>query len=338
MYRKMRVPALVLALCFLMLALSGCAACKNRRAVATCGEYEVPYEYLRFATLNFKAQMDDIYGDGNDKNGTIWDDPKTAAKYKPLLEEKVWNLIRDNYAVLAACAEYGIGRDVFEGKELQKAVDEQMNALKATYGSYIEYDQALTDSYMTEELFRFHYAIEEMKVRLYRAMAEDGAFLQDEQEFYAWLVNGNCAYVQHVLREVSDGEDREVERAYADAIRAGLVDPNGEGLEWYINEMNDDLTNTAPYYIMPHAYDAKLVEAALSLNGAGAVSPVIETEKGFYVLVLIEAEADTLSTQLTQLLSTYQWGVITEKVVEVKAGVKFDMTKFGNKIDLLEIE
>ncbi len=343
MLKKYRAVAMCLVLCFLVLPFMSCASCKNKRVVATCGEYDIHYEYLRFVTLNFKDQMDRDYGDGNAENGTIWDDPKTAAKYKPLLEEKVWDLIRDNYAVLMACAEYGIGRDVFDGKDMKKAVDEQMDALKASYDSYIEYEEALADSYMTEDVFRFHFAIEEMKVRLYRAMAGAGDFIDDEEDFYAWLMDGNCAYVQHIMKKVSDGEDAAFERAFAEDVRRGLL--SGErDLDFYIGSSsektpwNDDYENVMPYFIIRHAYDDALVDAALALQGVGAVSPVIEVEDSFYVLVLQDEAEGELAANLTTLLSTYQWGVVSEKVVKIKKSMKLEMTKFGKGIDLLEIE
>ncbi|MBQ9784223.1 MAG: hypothetical protein IJW29_09990 [Clostridia bacterium] len=337
MSKKIRAVAICLSLCLLVLPIMSCASCKNKRVVATCGEYDIYYEYLRFVTLNFKDQLESAYGDGNAENGTIWDDPKTAAQYKPLLEERVWGLIRDNYAVLMACAEYGIGRDVFDGKEVKKAVDAQMDALKSTYDSYLEYEQALADSYMTEDVFRFHYAIEEMKVRLYRAMADAGEFIDDEETFHEWLADGNYAYVQHILREVSEGEDAEIERDMAESVRAGLREGRYD-VEWYINNLNDDLTNVSPYFMVRHAYDDALVDAALALENVGDVSPVIEVDGNFYVLMLQDESEGDLSSQLTTLLSAYQWGVVSEKVADVRDGMKIEMTKFGKKIDLLEIE
>ncbi len=337
MSRKSRAVAICLAVCLFVLPFMSCASCQNKKVVATCGEYDIYYEYLRFVTLNFKDELERTYGDKNDENGTIWDDPKTAAQYKPLLEEKVWDLISDNYAVLMACAEYGIGRDVFDGKEIKKAVDAQMDALKATYDSYLEYEQALADSYMTEDVFRFHFAIEEMKVRLYRAMSGAGEFIDDEDAFHEWLTDGNCAYVQHVLREVSEGEDAEVERDWAQSVYDGLK--NGlHDMEWYINNMNDDLTNVTPYFIVRHAYDDALVDAAIALENVGDISPVVEAGGNFYVLMLMDESEGDLAANLTNLLSVYQWGVVAEKVVEVKKTLKIEMTKYGKGIDLLEIK
>lgn len=353
MSKKTRVLAICLSALFFVLPFTGCASCQNKKVVATCGEYDIYYEYLRFVTLNFKAELDSIYGgtdddyvsiwnktfgDGNGVERTIWDDPETAQQYLPLLEEKVWGLIADNYAVLAACAEYGVGRDVFDGKEIEEAVDEQMDALIATYDSYIEYEAALEASYLNEDVFRFHFAIEEMKVRLYQAMASANDFIKTESAFYTWLTEGNYAYVHHVMREVSEGEDAEAELFFATEIRNGLINGTYD-LNWYINNMNDDLTNTTAYFIIRHAYDDALVDAALALKESGElVSPVIESNGNYYVLVLADEADGDLAANLTSLLSTYQWGVISEKVAKVKKDLKIELTDYGKSIDLLEIK
>ena len=344
MAKKIRVLAAILAAVLFSLCFVGCASCKDKKAVATCGEYEIPYEYLRFVTLNTKADLATTFANEvpQDQDGTIWDDPELAKKYEPLLEEKVWALIADNYALLVACEEYGIGKDVFEGKEIEKSVDASMDALIATYDTYREYEAALEASFMTEDVFRFHFALEEMKVRLYQAMAKKGEFIQDEEEFFEWLSEGNYAYVQHIKREVGDGDESEAEyffaeQAYTELISA--VDPVAAleeliGLQY----LNEDTSNTTPYFIFPHAYDDALVEAALNLGYIGQVSPITESNGDYYILVLMEEEEGALSSQLTDLLALYQWGVIAERVEETKQDIKITKTKYGKEINLLEIE
>ena len=116
-----------------------CANAKNKKAVATSGEYEIPFEQLRFLTMTYKAELDARYGDGNAENGTIWDDTETAEKHRAELEELVWGTVRENYAILQACAAYKIGREAFEGKEIEAAVDEQIAALIEEYPSKNDY-------------------------------------------------------------------------------------------------------------------------------------------------------------------------------------------------------
>ena len=174
MAKILRITAMVLVLLAVALPLVGCASCKNGKAVATVGDYGVRYDLVRMATLNFKLDLEEVYGDGDDSNGTIWDDPETAEQYRPILEEKVWGLVRDNYAVLVLCEQYGLGIDVFEGGSVQDLVDLQIKALKDSYDSKKDYKNDLESANMTEDVFRFLYSVDAMKLKLFDVMAESG--------------------------------------------------------------------------------------------------------------------------------------------------------------------
>lgn len=340
MSKFLRTLSCILVCVLLLPTLGGCS--QNKQVIATCGEYEIYYEQLRFATLNFKLELDELYGDGDSTNGTIWDDPTLAAKYKPMLEERVWGLMRDNYAILSACAAYGIGKDVMEGDAVKAAVEKQMEDLRNYHGTYAAYEEAIEASFMTEDVFRFYFAIEEMKTLLYAAMKDKKEFTTDEEAFHKWLLEGNCAYVQHVMREVSEGDDKAVERIFIedmyDTLTAFGVDPI-EKLPTLINSiMHEDPTNTAPYYLVRGVHDDKLVDASLALEEVGDVSTIIELENAFYILVRMEDEEDTLSSKLTTLLNDYQWSVVGDRVEEAKQSLQFEKTDFYNGLDLLAIE
>ena len=97
MKRKILRAAAIFAVCALLIcSFCACANAKNRKAVATSGEYEIPYEQLRFVTMTYKMELDARYGDGNDENGTIWDDAETAEEHRAELEELGWSTFREN--------------------------------------------------------------------------------------------------------------------------------------------------------------------------------------------------------------------------------------------------
>lgn len=337
MAKILRITAMVLVLLAVALPLVGCASCKNGKAVATVGDYEVRYDLVRMATLNFKLDLEEVYGDGDDSNGTIWDDPETAEQYRPILEEKVWGLVRDNYAVLVLCEQYGLGIDVFEGGSVQDLVDLQIKALKDSYDSKKDYKNDLESANMTEDVFRFLYSVDAMKLKLFDVMAEKGEFMTDKQEFYDWLTDGNCAYVQHVLRKVTEGEDADAEYNIAVSIRDGLLSGKYD-LAWYINNLNDDMMNVSPYYVFPYAYDDALVDAALALKKPGDVSRVIDCNGDYYVLVRIATTDTTLTNSLDSMLELYQWGVIGQKVTALRDSFSIELTDYGRELDLLAIE
>lgn len=342
----MRAAALILLCGVLVCTLGACANAKNKKVVATSGEYEIPYEQLRFVTMTYKMDLDDKYGDGNDENGTIWDDPSTAEKYRAELEKLVWNTIKENYALLHACALQGVGRDVFEGKEIEKAIDANMTELLAEYTSKREYKKDLKERYATDRLFRFYFALDEMKYMLHTAMQNNGAFFTDEAEFEAWLTDGNCAYVQHFLLTHESDEEKEENRAILEDAREKLI--SGEWtLTDCINQANDDLTNVSPYYLVRNIHKDVLVDTAVSLKAADDVSEIVEVDGALYVFVRIaETETEdetgkmksTLSLQLTKLLSDYQWAIVGDAVEAAKASLKIEINDYGKSIDLVAMQ
>ncbi len=335
MTKKIRFCALFLALLFCMPLLASCG--DDKKVVAELGDYKLYYEYLRFATLTYKDQLEDAYGDGNDENGTIWDDPATAAQYKPLLEEKVWEMINNNYAILEACRRHGIGRDVYDSAEIQDVVKKNMEALKNSYENYSSYEEALITSYLTEDVFRMTFALEEMKTQLYNAMKTEKAFMTDLNTFRDWLTDGNCVYVQHIARYITDADTPEIELLLANEVQKGLS--SGEhDLAYYMNSLNEDTTNTAPYFMVRHVVKDELIEAALALENVGDVSEVIDVGDAYYILVREIWDDTKLESVLSELFENYQWAIVGAEVERIKGELQFSMTDFGREIDLLEIK
>jgi hypothetical protein len=343
--KLMRAAAALLLCAMLVCTLGACANAKNKRVIATSGEYEIPYEQLRFITMTYKMDLDDKYGDGNDENGSIWDDPTTAEQYRAELEELVWNTVKENYALLAACANHRIGRDAFEGKEIKKAVDESMKEVLAEYTSKREYKADLKARYATDNLFRFYFALDEMKYLLHGAMQKDGAFFTDEKTFEAWLTDGNSAYVQHFLLTHESDEEKEENRIILEDAREKLI--SGEWtLTDCINKVNDDLTNVSPYYLVRNVHKDELIDAAVTLN-VGDVSEIVEVEGALYVFMRMPETATedadgniqtTLSLQLTNLLSNYQWAIVGDAVEAAKANVQIELNDYGKSIDLVAMQ
>lgn len=347
MNQKIMRAAAVLLLCTMLVCTFGaCANAKNKKAIGTSGEYEIPYEQLRFITMTYKMDLDEKYGDGNAENGSIWDDPTTAEKYRAELEELVWDTVKENYALFAACANYHIGRDAFEGKEIKKAVDAKMTEVLAEYPNKRTYKNDLKERYATDDLFRFYFAMDEMKYLLHGAMQKDGAFFTDEATFEAWLTDGNSAYVQHFLLKHESDAEKEENRAILEDAREKLI--SGEWtLTDCINKANDDLTNVSPYYLMRNVHKDELVDAALSLKDVDDVSEIVEVEGALYVFVRVEEteteNADgtyqtTLSLQLTNLLSTYQWAIVGDAVALAKESLQIELNDYGKSIDLVAMQ
>ena len=344
--KMMRLAALLLLCGMMICTLGACANAKNKKIIATSGEYEIPYEQLRFVNMTYKMDLDAKYGDGNDANGTIWDDPTTAEQYRAELEALVWSTMRENYALLQACAEHGVGRDVLESKEIKKISKDNLKELMAEYDSKKEFNADLEERYATENLFLFYFGLDEMKYQLYDALKKEGAFFSDEASFEAWLSEGNCAYVQHFLLTHESEEEKEENRIILENARQKLIDG-----EWTltdcINRVNDDLSNVSPYYIIRNVHKDELVDAALGLERANDVSEIVEIDGALYVFVRMAETATedangnlqtTLSLQLTNLLSNYQWAIVGDVVADAATRVNIELTEAGKEIDLVAMK
>ena len=342
----LRAVAILMVCGMLIASLCACANARNKKVVATSGDYEITYEQLRFVTMTYKMDLDDKYGDGNDENGTIWDDPTTAEQYRAELEELVWNTVKENYALLQACAEHGVGIKVFEGKEIKASVDEAMKELLAEYPTKKAFREDAEDRYATENLFRFYLALDEMKYMLHTAMQNEGAFFTNEEAFEEWLRGGNYAYVQHFMLTHESDEEKEENRAILEDARQKYM--AGEwNLGDCINKANDDLTNVSPYFVVRNVHKDVMVDAAVALNGAGDISEIVEVDGALYVFVRIPETAtegsdgtiqSNLSLQLTSLLADYQWAVVGDAVEAAKQTVTVELNDYGKSIDLVAMQ
>lgn len=347
MKKKFLRAMAILMVCGMLISLfCACANAQNKKAVATSGEYEIPYEQLRFVTMTYKMELDTRYGDGNSENGTIWDDPATAEEHRAELEELVWTTIRENYAILQACAERGIGKNAFEGKEIKAAVDEQIDALIAEYSSKSDYQNALKANYATENLFRFYFSLDEMKYLLHTSMQKDSAFITDEARFEEWLRGGNCAYVQHFMLTHKSDAEKEENRAILENARENLISGVWT-LTDCINRANDDLTNVSPYFVVRNVHKDVMVDAAVALESVDDVSEIVEVDGALYVFVRMdeyntgtanETTETALSLKLTSLLSEYQWAIVGDVVEAAITKVNIEINDYGKSIDLVEME
>lgn len=335
-----RILCFSLAMILLLLTFCSCKSKwdkEGKKAIGTCGEYEVLYEELRFVTLYYKDSFAATYGED------IWDDPETAEQYRAELEKTVWEMMLNNYAVLAACKKYHITKEDMESDAIQKAVDEDIAEAVADAGGEEAFQELLKSNYMTEHFMRFSLAVTQMEYELYYTLTDDlGVIMDDQETFLSWLEDGNCTYVQHLFIRNDPHDDVEANRQLAENARDRLeksMDYKAE-LEMMIGnaQTNEDTAVMNPYFIVRDAYAKNITDEVLKLKRAGDVSNVVETEDGFYVFVRMPYKTDTLMLQLPSLLHTYQWAKVQEEVDACREGLSIELNEFGKSIDLLEIK
>ena len=326
----------LLALLLLLL----CACSGNRqdlKVVGSCAGYDVLYEELRYVTLTYKDMFEATYGEG------IWDDPATAEQDRAELEETVFRVMLNNYAVLAACAAHAITAEDLENDAIREAVDANIEEAIESYGGEKAFAEALQNMYMTEHFLRFCLSVSQLENELKYAMIDINRIENNVDKFMQWIEEGNGVYVQHIYVRNDAGEDREQNRALAENVRAQIL--GGTDISKCVgSSVNDDLQNVSPYYVVRDVYVEALESAAMSLSRVGDVSQVVEVEDGYYVLVRMEesygesGENLTLMSKVTSLLTSYQWAKVEAYVDTYKENLKIEWNEYGKSIDLLAIE
>ena len=334
---------LCVSLALLLLLPTLCACKKNKwekegkKKIGECAGYDVLFEELRFVTLYYKDSFAATYG------ADIWDNPETAEQYRAELEETVWDMMLNNYAVLAACSQYRITKKDMESDAIQNAVDEKIAQAKAEAGGEEAFQQMLKDSYMTENFMRFSLAVTEMEYELYYTLTDDlGVIMDDQETFLDWLEDGNCTYVQHLFIRNDPHDDVEANRALAEKSRERLyrsMDYKSE-LELMLGnaETHEDTAVMTPYFVVQDVYSEDITSAVLKMDQPGEVSEVVETDDGFYVFVCMEYKTDTLLLQLSSLLHSYQWAKVQEEIDRHRSDISISLNDYGKSIDLLEIK
>ena len=337
-----KITAAILACICISLSLAGCAANENERVIGTCGTYDVLYEELRFVTMTYKKILDETYGDGNAENGTIWDDPSTAERHRAELERKVWDMMSENYRVLIQCETYGITSEVLFSDEIQDKVTKQLNTEIEGIGGKDTFLAEMEAIYMTEHLYRLYLARDEMKYKLRDAIVtaadKPDDLITDQNAFYEWLLDGNYAYVMHVMLRNDEGEDKAANNLIATEISINLR-LGKKTIEDYVGQrLNDDLTTLAPYYVIPGLYDEALVNAALELTHDRDASDAVEVGDCYYVLQRMEEPEGQLENQIATLFDQYLWAKIGEQSNDESIIPSISLNDEGKTIDLVAIQ
>ncbi len=173
----------------------------DRKTVATCNGYEIPYEELYFVTMFYKDAMTDTYGEG------IWDDPATAEEYRDELEALVLENLNQNYVILSACRNLGIRT---EGADIDKYVDKEMANLKDAFESNKEYEAWLAEHWMTEHYMRFSLSVSYLESALYYTLLDNDMLLytlDNVADFRDYVENsGDFVRTLHVFIENVEGD------------------------------------------------------------------------------------------------------------------------------------
>ena len=332
---RYRIPARILSALLVLCMLCSLVSCSKARPIkgtkeeltpiGTVAGYEVLYEELRYLTLKYREAMAATYGE------TIWDTPESREAYRAELEKVVLDNITSNYAVLALCDEVQIK---YTEEAIQEAVQKYVQQTVDELGSMKVYREQMALEYMTDHFFRFSLAVSFCENELMYVYTDDlGLIERDDDKIYDIIMGGDFARTLHIYIENNPGEDIEANRALAQDIRRQLDE--GEKFNTLIGRHSEDfyMTTTNGYYFTRGEMVEEYENATFALE-IGAISDVIETPSGFYIIQRLEPQTEYVLANLTALIDQYQYAMLYNMINEKQAELSLTWNDHGKTLDL----
>lgn len=352
--RGVRAMACAMALLMLVLVLSACSdeikpvesTEQEMRVVGKCDEYEIYYEELRFVTNTYKAQLEQKYGEG------IWDDARTAEKYRGELEGLVLENLKANYAILAGCKSLMVqttGKDVDD--YVQEQIETLVNQSEAQGGFGGDFDAYLAwlkENGLTDHYLRFVYRADYLESAMYYALVDGGIFTYSENNFPEYLdyVLAGVDYARtiHVYIPIEDISKQEsyyeTAKAIADELAACEDDDERYSLmcSHIGSAVNKDLTITEVGYYFTYNEMGEAYEAATFALDEYETSDVVEYGGGYYVIMRMPIEELHVLMYGEQLLQYYQSAKMGEYQDNIKENMTVELNEYGKSLDLVHLD
>lgn len=330
-----RILSAMLALC-LLCSLVSCNKARPIRSskeeltpVGTVAGHEVLYEELRYLTLKYREAMAATYGE------TIWDTAESRELYRAELEKAVMDNITSNYAVLALCDEVQIKHTE---KAIEEAVQKYVQETVDQLGGMKVYREQMESEFLTDHFFRFSLAVSFCETELMYVYTDDlGLIERDEDKIYDMIMGGDFARTLHIYIENNPGDDVEKNRALAQDIRRQIDE--GEKFNTLIGRHSEDfyMTTTNGYYFTHGEMVKEYEDAAFALE-IGAISDVIETADGFYIIQRLEPQTEYVLSNLSTLIDQYQYAMLYNMIDEKQAELSLIWNDYGKTLDLTTLK
>lgn len=268
MNKLFRLAALAVTGIVLAGTLSGCARPIGAdETVMTVNGSAILMNEYRYYYLSNKAQMD---------QGDVAYWTKNADKADSL-KETTDSVVLQNAAYDVFLAEKGYTATADD----QAAVDAQVETIRSYYDSDEAYRQALTDAYLTEELYR------KMTLRyhlIYRYLYDTNSVSHPDEI-------ANYIRVKHVLVKVND--DRSDEEALALAKQIAEEARNGADFDELVAKYGEDPgmeNNTDGYYFTDDGSMVQEFQDASFALREGEISDPVKSTHGYHVIQRLPVE------------------------------------------------
>jgi hypothetical protein len=315
---------------------------KNKKAIGTCGAYDIPYEELRYVTSFYKNELALKYG------ADIWDSADKAKQYAAELEELVVTNLNENYAILTICDSYGIATD---SKEISEYVDTTIsNMIEMDFGGKKDdYKKFLEDAKITERQFKFSIKTEYLRSAVFKMVVDKKINIdyttENINEFIEFTQNTDAyARTIHVYIRNDKGDKKDQNLKIANMISERvreITDPEDRlaKMHEYIGRYSEDfkMTTTDGAYFAKNEMDEIYESHAFELDVNG-VSQAFECTDGYYVIMRLAPDVDYVTENAIALLQNYQSAQMGLLIQRYRDNYPAVLNEYGKSINLWEME
>lgn len=311
----------------------------DTRVVATCGEYDILYDELRFVTLLQKNAMIKKYGEDIFTGAD-------AEKYRKDLEASVWDKM-NSYPVIRSMGKE-IDLNIGDKKLEEKVTDEIKKLFDDCGGTKKDYKEYLTKNNLSDRFLRYAVGCSLIESSVHLAYVDNLGIIKyntdKPEQFVEYALNTKSEYARslHVFIKNSD-DNVEENRQRSIEIMEDLKSETDlaarfELLKRYIGSDGMDISTTVDgYYFSKGEMNKKYEDAVFGLE-VGEISDVLENDGGFYVIMRLAPEEAFLTKNAESLILNYQGAQLGLMEEERAKDMPVQKTEFGGQIELWSID
>lgn len=298
----------------------------GKKSGLTVGEYEVPYDVVRYLAVNIRGDIENEYGED------VWTSSE-ADEAKEKLEDEVLDYIKELYSVVTLAEEYGISA---EDEDISERLEAEKKLYVDSLGDEKKYKEELKNQRLTEDAYEFITVNSILQEEVYYALTDreigDGTL-----EALAPVFADNAVRIRQIVIPSSiDG----ARGAAEDAARRASA---GEDFEALIDEYRDMRLENSSEYISEDAIifrgivHRSLEDAALSLAD-GETSGVIETDGAYVIIKRYPMDKDFIASHFDEMKESYQESLMYIALEEQKEKLDVGRSEDFEKLDLTKID
>ncbi len=275
------------------------------------GKYTVTYDVYRYFYCNYRDELAYAYKNGDSVDTVALDGE---------VRERVADALCGLYGTVSLADDYGI---TLSDGDVTSAADTYIDAVKNYYKENDgDYAADLAANYMTDSVFSFLMHVDAMEDKLFSVMVSDGGKIENEDEKLLAILHGeDFVRAKLIFIENDDGEDVDANRKIAEEALAAYKD--GTDFDTLIGRYSEDYAMPADGYYFTHMEMIDVIEDAAFSMADGEISPVLECEDGFYLLLRLPKEEDYITENFTDLKDQYQsavfYGMIEDRAAQLTA-------------------